>query len=492
MRKKRRLLSLLLCGALLFSLCPQTAVFAAGTDTGKAIQLGIDSISGYDSTAGYDYIYFGNWTALDDNTASVPIKWRVLDNTANNGNDGLFLLSEGLLGETSFDSDTISDAWQDSDAKVWCEDFYNNGFSAAEQAAVLATTKSDGAHTSISAPPDHFVASENILNGDKVFFLSAEEVENSAYGFTDNNARKASDMWWLRSPSAKAGDWSGAGFVLYDGTVVANNLNANLGARPAFNLDTSSVLFTSAAKGGKSVSGMDTGLAVVSDYDGNEWKLTLLDSSREFKVTEPSASGKPGDTISLNYTGAETGENEYISAIITNKSDGDVLYYGRVAQPDGADGSLEITIPTGLAEGSYTLHVFSEQYNGDCKTDYASAFQSVDLTVTASGTGEPDPEPSEPAEIVIGGEVISGSAETPAYALTDDTGAVTTTGANENNYNIKWDGSTLTLDGTTINGGIFKNFLEEDDNLTVNVVGENTINITDTYGISLGANALYL
>ena len=46
-----------------------------------------------------------------------------------------------------------------------------------------------------------------------------------------------------------------------------------------------------------------------------------------------------------------------------------MLYYGRVAQPDGADGSLEITIPTGLAEGSYTLHVFTEQYNGDCKTD---------------------------------------------------------------------------------------------------------------------------
>ena len=34
------------------------------------------------------------------------------------------------------------------------------------------------------------------------------------------------------------------------------------------------------------------------------------------------------------------------------------------------------------------------------------------------------------------------------------------------NYNIKWDGSTLTLDGTTINGGIFKNFLAEDDDLT--------------------------
>ena len=35
MRMERRLLSLLLCGALLFSLCPQTSIFAAVTDTAK-------------------------------------------------------------------------------------------------------------------------------------------------------------------------------------------------------------------------------------------------------------------------------------------------------------------------------------------------------------------------------------------------------------------------------------------------------------------------
>ena len=42
---------------------------------------------------------------------------------------------------------------------------------------------------------------------------------------------------------------------------------------------------------------------------------------------------------------------------------------------------MEITIPSGLADGTYTLYVFSEQYNGDYKTDYASAFDTVTLTV---------------------------------------------------------------------------------------------------------------
>ncbi|MBQ6118270.1 MAG: hypothetical protein IJK98_03475, partial [Clostridia bacterium] len=44
------------------------------------------------------------------------------------------------------------------------------------------------------------------------------------------------------------------------------------------------------------------------------------------------------------------------------------------------DGTLTVTVPADLALGTYTLKVFSEQYNGDKKTDYASAFCDVTLT----------------------------------------------------------------------------------------------------------------
>ena len=151
-------------------------------------------------------------------------------------------------------------------------------------------------------------------------------------------------------------------------------------ARPAFNLDLNSVLFTSAAVGGKSsgAAGADA-LTSVSDYTGNEWKLTLLDETREFAVTETEVSGISGGTVTLHYAGATTGTNEYISVIIAD--DSGVQYYGRIAQPDTADGTAEVTIPAGLAVGTYTLYAFSEQYNGDYKTDYASAFAEVSLTV---------------------------------------------------------------------------------------------------------------
>ncbi|MDN0070142.1 S-layer homology domain-containing protein [Collinsella ihumii] len=404
---KQRIVSILLTLALCLSMLPATA-FAAGTgtDTGKAIQLGTSGIAGYDSAAGYDYIYFGSWTAQDTYTTSGPIKWRVLDDQTNTGETGLFLLSDGLLGTgyyggVYFDNTSpYSNTWQGSDAQAWCNTFASSNLDSRELAAILETTKSDVVFTSstYSVP---FAASENILNGDKVFFLSAEEAENSAYGFANDNARIANYggsacAWWLRSPYA--GYTDGAGAVYGYGYVDFITVNDDWAARPAFNLDLTSVLFTSAAAGGKIPAassggnqGGEAGDAIfeIGDYDGSEWKLTLLDNSRNFAVTEEAASGKPGDTITLNYTGATTGTNEYISVIIADSSG--AQYYGRVAQPAEASGTAEVTIPAGLAAGTYTLYVFSEQYNGgeqdDTKlTDYASAFETVALTVSSDTT----------------------------------------------------------------------------------------------------------
>lgn len=54
-------------------------------------------------------------------------------------------------------------------------------------------------------------------------------------------------------------------------------------------------------------------------------------------------------------------------------------------------------------------------------------------------------------QIIVGGKLLSGSSTQPAYATTNDEGELTQ-GGNENNYNIKWDGETLTLNSATIKG----------------------------------------
>ena len=384
---RKRILSLMLCCVMLLGLMPTTA-FAAGT--GKAIQLGTSGILGYDTAkggTGYDYIYMGSYN-------SSPVKWRVLDDQTNfdsNGDGtnetGLFLLSEDLLGsggrgDVYFDGTSpYSNAWQGSDAQAWCNTFESSNLDSLELAAILATTKSDDAFTS-STHNVSFAASTNILNSDQVFFLSAEEAVNSEYGFTDDAARIAkygnsASTWWLRSPYADF--TSSTGLVDGYGRVYDGGVGLGWAARPAFNLNLNSVLFTSAAVGGKP----DGGLTTISEYSGNEWKLTLKDSSRSnFAVTSAAVTAYTnGSTVEISYTGAKTGANEYISALLVDDN-GNPTYYGRSNAPlTETDGTAQLSVPAGFAEGNYMLKVFNEQYNGNYKTDYASDFTDISLTV---------------------------------------------------------------------------------------------------------------
>ena len=167
--------------------------------------------------------------------------------------------------------------------------------------------------------------------------------------------------WWLRSPG-KYDDL--AADVTHKGGVFSYGLNVygeNLAVRPAFNLDLNSVLFTSAAEGGKSANGMDSGLTAIGNYAGNEWKLTLLDKSRDFSISNAAIEGS---TVTFSYSNAKTGENEYISAVIENN--GEITHYGRILQLDGtesgASGIARLTLPEDVTLSNTTkLYVFNER-----------------------------------------------------------------------------------------------------------------------------------
>ena len=343
----------------------------------KAMQLDTNGISdpvvsdesGISYRKPKSFIYFGM-------NSGSPIKWRVLgagrDNNKTSGR--MFLLSEYLLSNgVKFNDDTSDgNAYQGSSAQTWCSNFAGNinNFSPEEQSVMLGTAKTDDAEN-LYADWD----ASSLTANDKMFFLSAREL-----GDYIGNKRVASDTaqnagtWWLRSPCSAISDKAGA--VDSDGNVISGSVDSDFAARPAVNLDLNSVLFTSAAVGGKP----DGGLTAVSAYSGNEWKMTLLDSSRSgFNVTVKSVStSTSGINADIEYSGAKAGANEYVSALLVN-SRNEVIYYGRIAE-NSESGKATISIPAGLAEGSYTLKVFSEQYNGDYKTDYASAFHDIALT----------------------------------------------------------------------------------------------------------------
>ncbi len=364
---KKRILSILLALCMLFCLTP-ISVFAeeVGAWGSAAIQLGADTLNKTVNTEIAPTVYFGQ------NHENNPAAWRVIGydgNGVTSAQGDITLLAAYNMGWSKFGS---SAAYADSDLKT-AIDALAEKLTSKETDAVQKQTLASGSYNRENTD----CVSGTQVNNAVFWPLSTAEASavNNDLRIADREHQMwASSYWWLRSPGAKDRDVASVdGFanIDHDGIDISNIW----GVRPAFKLNLNSVLFASAAVGGKP----DGGLTEVSKYSGNEWKLTLLDSSRNFAVTEKAVSGDPGDTVTLHYTGATGGLNEYISAIIADSSG--ARYYGRVAQPTAESGTVEIKIPSGLAPGSYTLKVFSEQYNGDYNTDYASNFTDIALTV---------------------------------------------------------------------------------------------------------------
>ena len=373
---KKRILSILL--TLCMTLCfTPISVFAeeVGTEGSAAIQLGADALSVLSknvNTATAPTVYFGQ------NHENNPAAWRVIgyDGSGVTSSQGdITLLAAGAMGVIPFVDTILNNEYAPSNLKT-AIDALAAKLTTEENAAVKKRTLTSGSYDGENTD---CVAGGQVDNA--VFWpLSAKEaiaVNNDLRALDPAHPNWVTTGWWLRSPGSDKYHLAvvrSEGSVQYSGysVLIFNNYRT---VRPAFNLNMNSVLFASAAVGGKP----DGGLTEVSKYSGNEWKLTLLDSRRNFAVTEKAVSAAPDDTVTLNYKGATTGKNEYISVILADNNG--AQYYGRVAQPTTESGTVEIKIPSDIAPGDYTMKVFSEHYNGDCKTDLASAFADVTLTV---------------------------------------------------------------------------------------------------------------
>lgn len=469
----KRWIGALLAACLVMALLP-TAALATGT--GKAIQRVSNGSAGNISGGQADNVYFGKYFQSNNSTKD-PVKWRVLSNTGGQ----LFLLSDQNLDVFQYHTEEENVTWETSTMRSWLngygasanaggsngtdytgDNFLNAAFSAGEQRAIATTTvvNDDNKDDNYSTDGE----GGNNTN-DRIFLLSIDEALDLRYFPKGSNNRYATntpyvadggrlgtymngedegylDNWWLRSPGR---DNQYAAFIEQDGGDVFEGEWVNdksSAVRPAFNLNLSSVLFTSAATGGKPAG---NGLAAVANYSGNEWKLTLLDSDHNsFSVSNQTWNG---NTLTFSYSGAQTGTNEYISAII--EENGAITYYGRILQlsdaPTGANGTASLSLPSGVALSDTTkLYVFNEQCNGDKLTDYASALspipapaaeqppvittttlhggkvgeaysQTLAATGTAPITWSIDSGSSLPAGLALSGNTISG---TPATAGT--------------------------------------------------------------------------
>lgn len=338
----------------------------------KTIQNGTDALNKTVNRSSAPIVYFGQ------NQENKPAAWRVIGydgNGVTSAQGDITLLAAGAMGVIPFVDIILNNEYAPSNLKT-AIDALAKKLTTEENAAVKKRTLTSGSYNGENTD---CVAGGQVDNA--VFWpLSAKEaiaVNNDLRALDPAHPNWVTSSWYLRSPGSHAyyvAIVSSDGSVQYSGVSILKENNHRT-VRPAFNLNLNSVLFASAAVGGKP----EGGLTPISDYSGNEWKLTLLDNSSNFAVTEKAVSGAPDDTVTLHYTGATTGINEYISAIIADSSG--AQYYSRVAQPTAESGTVEIKIPSDIAPGDYTLKVFSEQYNGDYNTDYASNFTDIALTV---------------------------------------------------------------------------------------------------------------
>ena len=338
----------------------------------KTIQNGTDALNKTVNTASAPTVYFGQ------SQENKPAAWRVIGydgNGVTSAQGDMTLLAAGAMGVIPFVDIILNNEYAPSNLKT-AIDALAKKLTTEENAAVKKRTLTSGSYNGENTD---CVAGGQVDNA--VFWpLSAKEaiaVNNDLRALDPAHPNWVTSSWYLRSPGSKTfyvAIVSSDGSVQYSGVSILKENNHRT-VRPAFNLNLNSVLFASAAVSGKP----DGGLTPIPEYSGNEWKLTLLDSSRNFAVTEKTADAAPDDTVTLNYSGATTGANEYISVIIADNNG--AQYYGRVAQPTAESGTVEIKIPSDIAPGDYTLKVFNEQYNGDYKTDYASNFTDIALTV---------------------------------------------------------------------------------------------------------------
>ena len=368
---KKRILSILLTLCMVICLVP-TGVFAEGG--AKAILPGTSaqSILKIDksrlSFAGHEWWVIGQKT---DKSNNAPIITLLAVN--NDFGDVPFRTGSAVPFENAsrYSEDNGYYANNPSDMSQWRKPNEYAGSTLQQKMVSLAEAIPEK-EQAVIRPKD---ITEGITGQEvKAQKLWAFSQEDSIYLY--RNSCKYAAKWWTRSSNEVYG--YGSWTIHPDGrSGSALNVDYDAAVRPAMELDLSSVLFISAAEHGK-VADLTTPIA---EYAGDEWKLTLHDSDRDDFTAKTVLVN--GSVLEVEYKNAKVGDNEYISAVIKD-ADGSISRYTRVVQLDGTTngtrGRAAIDL-TDIDMTGKTLCVFNEQYNGDRKTDLASGFADVTLTV---------------------------------------------------------------------------------------------------------------
>lgn len=402
------------------------------------------------------------WRVLSDGTIPDPENSpKVL------GTGKALLIYNSVLDVTKFNqNESDGNAWSGSLAQTWCTNYYTNWPDGIEKDAILPTSVTetnyaDGYYYQGGHYNDYYGAAP--LNNEHIFFLSAEEADKLFANDDDRKATGSDITWWLRSPYAGTLFSNAVGVVDSDGWVNRDYVVGLFRARPAFNLDLASVLFSSP----------------ISE-SSDQYKLTLIDSEKTIGKGTAGIS-RSGNTITVPYTitGDDAATADQVSLLITNKDDawsdsgwssGAAAQYYTTAAVSGASGTVAFTLPDALADKvcgtDYAAFLPAVDGNGGNETDYAGA--PVEITIPHSVDAYP---------LWIGGiqadENNCGKLSDNHWSYDPSTHTLTLSGYSYSGQGYNYSGSYY--------AGIYYNGAED---LTISLAGANSVTQTKQGGNS--------
>ena len=384
-------------------------------------------------------VWFGEYWQTAGSSAKSPVLWRTIrsDGQGTYG-DVVTLTSEYVLHHTflSFDSyrsaqyhiiknihgggyENTSSAtryWMNSgpgdgalDTTVtskcavdWDYPMYTNAFSSTQQGLLVASP------IVITTPDSSDGSGANYTLYDKVFPLSIQDLQNSAY-FTNNDSRKAigtpmaTNNYMEGSYSDKHGSSTGEALVSYyryvdyltyyrhegklvqrgTSSIASGSLSGAIptahwmidpelgeirsqgGARPSVNLIPGKVMFVASSSSG-GAPGVSTSLSAAGGTAPTTWSTTPDVGGATFRAFTRDAgfsanmavTNNNNGTVKVTYNSLKGGDDNYIGMMIVNTST-KKKYVGRVQKITGANGSVTVSLPSGVSSSLSGYKVFS-------------------------------------------------------------------------------------------------------------------------------------
>ena len=356
-----------------------------------------------DAWAGH-YVWYGKYD-------KTPVRYRVLaPKTTRFGGTTMLLDCDTILYSAKYYKASATKLnWKDSTIKSGLngsEFLKKSGvFTEAEKSAIAKST--DKSHDiTVGSPLNKWVTKTTALTGEKVFLLDFEDIVSPSYGYanvigssnnfdpyaTGNNnnpyagqptkvqnrykRNKSGTLmnWWQRNETGNRGDARSALYTETTGAISGVYYSpASCGVSPAFNINLSSILFTSLVSG-------------TVGKNNAEYKLTIVDKDMTIGLQNKKTATVSGTKVSVPYSvkGTNKGKATQASVLILDKAykagntnNAKVLYYGKLSgsfATSGATGTFKMPSNLDIEKWGtdYLVYIIAEDINGTKETDYAS------------------------------------------------------------------------------------------------------------------------